>query len=187
MKTFRALLGIFVATVWCASIASAAQNPPPVNLAVLQGYSRGNSSIVGTTHFSKEGTAYCAPDIPYVNWYVSQLNSPRRAMYDGLLSRYTRTASIGKDGMFTCTNVARGRYIVWIEGNRRIGGEFAADPVEHDASVSTTGQVTGTTTAGTSTNAVRAAYGSDSASGMAGFFAGPKHVMVGSRGARVAF
>src|SRR5438552_18826 len=145
MKTFRFILGVFVAALWCASAAGAAQNPPPVNLAALQVYSRGNNSIAGTTHFSKEGTAYCAPDIPYVNWYVGQLNSPRRATYAGLLSPYTRTAPIGKDGTFTCTHVARGRYTVWIEGSRRIGGNFSADPVERDEAVSTTGQVTGTT------------------------------------------
>jgi len=187
MKTFRFILGVFVATVWCASAASAAQNPPPVNLAVLQGYSRGSNSIVGTTHFSKEGTAYCAPDIPYVNWYVAQLNSPRRPAYAVLLSRYTRTAPIGKDGTFTCANVARGRYTVWIEGQRRVGGGFVADPVVRDEAMNSTGQVSGTTNTAAARNGDKAVLGSDSVSGTVPFFAGPKHVVVGSGAVKVAF
>src|SRR5437763_95865 len=140
--------------------SSAAQTPPPVNLAVLQGYSRGSNSIVGTTHFSKEGTAYCAPDVPYVNWYVAQLNSPRRPAYAVLLSRYTRTAPIGKDGTFTCTNIARGRYTVWIEGERRVGGGFVADPVVRDDAMNSTGQVSETTTTAAARNGDKAALGS---------------------------
>jgi hypothetical protein len=130
---------------------------------VLQAYSQGPNSIAGTTKFSKEGTAYCAPDVPYVNWYVGQLNSSRRPEY--LLSRYTRTATIGKDGAFRCTNLARGRYVVWIEGDRRVGGDFSGQPVGSETNAS--GQVVGPGDMGpdrSTTNVNKNAYGSDSAS-----------------------
>ncbi len=144
------------------------------------------NSIAGTTKFSKEGTAYCAPDVPYVNWYADQLNSPRRPAY--LLSRYTRTSAIGKDGTFSCTNLARGRYVVWIEGDRRVGGDFSGQPVSSETNAS--GQVVGPGEMGpdkSTSNLNKNAYGSDSASNTARFFAGPQHVVVRGRNTKVVF
>ena len=181
MKTARSFFTACVAVLACASAVAAADNPPAINLAALQAYARGTGSIAGSTSFSKEGIAYCAPDVPYVNWYVGQLNSPHRPSY--LLSRYTRTSPIGKDGAFTCKNLARGRYIVWVEGDRRVGGEFSGQPTVSETNPN--GQMVGpgeTTSDKTSGNLTKNGFGSDSASTMARFFAGPKHVMVG-RGA----
>ena len=178
MKTARSILTACVAALACASAVAAADNPPAINLAALQAYSRGTGSIAGTTSYSKEGVAYCAPDVPYVNWYVGQLNSPRHPAY--LLSRYTRTSPIGKDGSFSCKNLARGRYVVWVEGDRRIGGEFSGQPIASETNPN--GQMVGpgeTSSDKSNGNLAKNAYGSDSASTMAHFFAGPKHVTVG--------
>jgi hypothetical protein len=166
MKTVRSMVSAAVAALVCACPVSAAESPPAINLAVMQSYSGGTSAIAGSTSFSKEGTAYCAPDVPYVNWYVSQLNSPRRPQY--LLSRYTRTAPVGKDGSFTCGNLARGRYVVWIEGDRRAAADFSGQPVSDEVS-SDKGPM----------NVTKVSYGSDSASNSARFFTAPKHVVVG--------
>jgi hypothetical protein len=178
MKTARSIFTACVAAIACASAVAAADTPPAINLAALQAYARGTGSIAGSTSFSKEGTAYCAPDIPYVNWYVGQLNSPRRPAY--LLTRYTRTSPIGKDGTFRCTNLARGRYLVWVEGDRRIGGEFSGQPTASETNPN--GQMVGpgeTSGDKAGTNVNKNAFGSDSASTMARFYAGPKHVVVG--------
>ena len=169
MKTARSIFTACVAALACASAVAAADTPPAINLAALQAYARGTGSIAGSTSFSKEGTAYCAPDVPYVNWYVGQLNSPHRPAY--LLTRYTRTSPIGKDGAFRCANLARGRYLVWVEGDRRIGGDFSGQPTAEEASGDKA-----------PTNMSKNAFGSDSASNTARFYAGPKHVVVG-RGA----
>lgn len=186
MSLARFVFSGCIAVLVCAGTAGAATNPPAINLAVLQAYGSGPNSIAGTTKFSKEGTAFCAPDVPYVNWYVGQLNSPRRPAY--MLSRYTRTAAIGKDGTFRCANLARGRYVVWIEGDRRVGGDFSGQPVGSETNAS--GQVVGPGEMGpekTGTNAAKNAYGSDSASNMAHFYAGPQHVVVRARNTKVAF
>jgi hypothetical protein len=186
MNVARFVFSGCLAALVSTSVVLAAENPPAINLAVLQAYSRGGNSITGTTKFSKEGTAYCAPDVPYVNWYVGQLNSPRRPAY--LLGRYTRTAAIGKDGTFNCTGLARGRYVVWIEGDRRVGGDFSGQPVSSETNAS--GQVVGPGQMGpdkSTSNLTKNAYGSDSASNMARFFAGPQHVMVRGRNTKVAF
>ncbi len=186
MNIARFVFSACIAGLVSSSAAVAAENPPAINLAVLQAYSQGPNSIAGTTKFSKEGTAYCAPDVPYVNWYVGQLNSPRRPAY--LLSRYTRTAAIGKDGTFRCTALARGRYVVWIEGDRRVGGDFSGQPVSSETNAS--GQVVGPGEMGpdkSTTNLSKNAYGSDSASNMARFFAGPQHVVVRARNTKVVF
>ena len=181
MKTARSFFTACVAALACASVVAGADSPPAINLAVLQAYRGGTGSIAGSTGFSKEGTAYCAPDVPYANWYVSQLNSPRRPAY--LLGRYTRTSPIGKDGAFTCKNLARGRYLVWVEGARRIGGEFSGQPTSSETNPN--GQMVGpgeTTSDKPNSNLSKNAFGSDSASTMARFYAGPKHVL-GGRGA----
>jgi hypothetical protein len=186
MNRARFVFSACIAVLVSASVAVAAENPPAINLAALQAYAQGGNSIAGTTKFSKEGTAYCAPDVPYVNWYVGQLNSPRRPEY--LLSRYTRTSAIGKDGTFRCTGLARGRYVVWIEGDRRIGGDFSGQPVSSETNAS--GQVVGPGEMGpgkSATNLSKNAYGSDSASNMARFFTGPQHVVVRARNTKVAF
>jgi opacity protein-like surface antigen len=178
MKTARSIFTACVAALACASAVAAADNPPAINLAALQAYTRGTASIAGTTSFSKEGTAYCAPDVPYVNWYVGQLNSPRHPAY--LLGRYTRTSPVGKDGTFTCKNLARGRYVVWIEGDRRVGGEFSGQPTSSETNPN--GQMVGpgeTSSDKPDRNLSKNAFGSDSASTMARFFAGPQHVVVG--------
>lgn len=182
----RFVLSGCIAALAGASVATAAENPPAINLAVLQAYGQGPNSIAGSTKFSKEGTAYCAPDVPYVNWYVAQLNSPRRPTY--MLSRYTRTAAIGKDGTFRCTGLARGRYVVWIEGDRRVGGDFSGQPVSSETNAS--GQVVGPGETGpdkSTANVSKNAYGSDSASNMARFFAGPQHIVVRTRNTKVVF
>jgi len=186
MNFTRFIFSGCLAALVSTSAVLAAENPPAINLAVLQAYSRGTNSIAGTTKFSKEGTAYCAPDVPYVNWYVGQLNSPRRPAY--LLSRYTRTAAIGKDGTFSCTGLARGRYVVWIEGDRCIGGNFSGQPVSSETNAS--GQVVGPGEMGPdkgTSNVSKNAFGSDSASNTARFFAGPQHVVVRARNTKVVF
>jgi hypothetical protein len=186
MNIARFVFSACIAVLVSASVAVAAENPPGHQFTVLQAYDQGTNSIAGATKFSKEGTAYCAPDVPYVNWYVGQLNSPRHPAY--LLSRYTRMSAIGKDGTFRCTGLARGRYVVWIEGDRRVGGDFSGQPVSSDTNAS--GQVVGTGEMGpdkSSGNLSKNAYGSDSASTMARFFAGPQRVVVRGRNTKVVF
>jgi hypothetical protein len=105
-----ALLCVLIA---CAAPASAAPSAaPPIDPTALQSYARGVGFISGSTSFP--GEAVCAPDIPYVNWFVSRLNDDTLPIFDARVKPYVRVVPIQRFA-FTCADLAPGRYIVWIE------------------------------------------------------------------------
>lgn len=91
-------------------------------MAALQAYGPGTGTISASYG---EGISYktsvdvtCAPDIPYVAWYVSQLNSSTPAPYDQRLKPFTHTVHGGPffgHASFKCTGLAAGRYLAWIQ------------------------------------------------------------------------
>ncbi|HET9393349.1 MAG TPA: hypothetical protein VFO29_07525 [Candidatus Rubrimentiphilum sp.] len=117
MKIARLVSSAFLAALLCATAASAAQTPPPIDMAALQAYAPGTSAISIPTWGA---TAFCAPDIPYVTWYVGKLNDDNPPAYDPRMQPYTHKAAyvpakrFGVSG-FECTGLAPGRYIVWLE------------------------------------------------------------------------
>jgi hypothetical protein len=115
MKILRLISGVFIAALACATIASAAQAPPPIDMAALQAYAPGTGVISGYSYFP--AMAFCAPDIPYVTWYVGKLNDDNPPAYDQRMQPYTRTAEYAAHG-FECTGLSPGRYIVWLENPR---------------------------------------------------------------------
>lgn len=117
MKT-RWIPGFFVLALGCLSTAAAAppqSPPPPIEASTLQTYTRGPGAIAGTAAFFRNGGALCAPDIPYVAWFVNETQLGNHPRYNDLLQPYTRNAQVALDGTFTCTNLSPGRYIVWLE------------------------------------------------------------------------
>jgi hypothetical protein len=97
----------------CAAPAYAAQSAaPPIDPTSLLSYESGTGSISGHTAFP--GQAVCAPDIPYVNWFVSKLNDDTLQVFDARVKPYVRIVPV-QHLAFTCSALAPGRYIVWIE------------------------------------------------------------------------
>ena len=89
-------------------------------MAALQAYAPGTSAI--SIPF-REARAFCAPDIPYVTWYVGKLNDDNPPAYDPRMQPYTRAAANMAPNPFVlpefeCTGLAPGRYIVWLENPR---------------------------------------------------------------------
>ncbi|HET9393348.1 MAG TPA: hypothetical protein VFO29_07520 [Candidatus Rubrimentiphilum sp.] len=123
MKITRLVSGVFLATLLCVTAASAAQTPaPPVDMAALQAYAPGTGTIsVGYGEGSSYKTSVdvtCAPDIPYVAWYLNQLANSAPVTYDPRLKPYTRTVHSGPffgHNSFQCTGLAAGRYLVWLD------------------------------------------------------------------------
>lgn len=72
-----------------ATAANAAQTPSAIDMAALQAYAPGTSAI--SIPF-RGAVAFCAPDIPYVTWYVGKLNDDNPPAYDPRMQPYTRTA-----------------------------------------------------------------------------------------------
>ncbi|HET9393347.1 MAG TPA: hypothetical protein VFO29_07515 [Candidatus Rubrimentiphilum sp.] len=81
----------------------------------MQAYTHGPGAIAGTATFFRNGGALCAPDIPYVAWFVNEIQLGNHPRYNDLLQPYTRNAQVALDGTFTCTNLSPGKYIVWLE------------------------------------------------------------------------
>jgi hypothetical protein len=122
MKTLRLISGIFAAALLCATAASAAQTPPAIDMAALQAYAPGTGTISagygqGISHKTSVDVT-CVPDIPYVAWYVNQLDSAKPVPYDQRLKPFTHTVHGGPffgHASFKCTGLAAGRYLVWIQ------------------------------------------------------------------------
>jgi hypothetical protein len=132
--TTRWITGFFVLALGCLSVAVAATQspPPPIEPSTLQAYTHGTGAIAGTATAFHNGGALCAPDIPYVAWFVNETQLGNHPRYDDRLQPYTHNAQVALDGRFTCTDLAPGRYIVWLET------AAPADPFR--SSVSTTGE-----------------------------------------------
>jgi hypothetical protein len=120
MKILRLISGVFTVALLCATAASASQTPPAIDMAALQAYGPGTGAIT-----ARYGSSYntlvdlnCAPDIPYVAWYINQIGSSTPVPYDQRLKPFTRTIHAGTffgHQAFQCTGLAPGRYVVWIE------------------------------------------------------------------------
>jgi len=100
---------------WAAP-AFAGNAPPPIDAAALAAYAHGNGAISGSTDFGGAVQAFCAPDIPYVAWYVERRKLIPNGGYDSRLSPYVHRVQLAKDRTFTCEGLASGRYSVWVEG-----------------------------------------------------------------------
>jgi hypothetical protein len=108
-----ALLCVLIA---CAAPAFAGNTPPPIDAAALAAYAHGSGTISGSTGFGGAVQAFCAPDIPYVVWYVERRKLSPNDDYDSRLTPYVHRAQLAKDRTFTCEGLASGRYLVWVEG-----------------------------------------------------------------------
>jgi hypothetical protein len=108
-----ALLCVLIA---CAAPAFAGNTAPPIDAAGLAAYAHGNGTISGFTNFGGAVQAFCAPDIPYVAWYVERRKLSPNGNYDSRLTPYVHRAQLAKDRTFTCEGLASGRYLVWVEG-----------------------------------------------------------------------
>ncbi len=119
MSVFKGLTSIILA-VSSLGLAQAAENSaPPIDVPALQAYAHGNGTISGSTRLGGAVQAVCAPDIPYVAWYVEKRKRwgwGDYRDYDSQLIPYTHRAQIAKDRTFTCQGLAPGRYLVWVEG-----------------------------------------------------------------------
>ena len=112
----RWIPAFFVLVLGCLSVAAATQSPPPpIEALTLQAYTHGPGAIAGTATFFRNGGALCAPDIPYVAWFVNETQLGNHPRYDDRLQPYTHNAQVALDGTFTCSNLSPGRYIVWLE------------------------------------------------------------------------
>ncbi len=109
---------LFVAVLICCTVAAqaSAAPAPPIDAAALAAYAHGNGAISGSVRFDGATQAVCAPDIPYVAWYVQKLKSAGPHQYDPQMIPYTHAVPIRKDRTFSCVGVAPGRYLVWVEG-----------------------------------------------------------------------
>jgi hypothetical protein len=114
--SIRWIPGFFVLVLGSLSVAAATQSPPPaIEPLTLQPYTRGTGAIAGTATFFRNGGALCAPDIPYVAWFVNESQLGNHPRYDDRLQPYTHNAQVALDGTFTCAGLSPGRYIVWFE------------------------------------------------------------------------
>jgi hypothetical protein len=107
----------FLAAALCAfgSAAAIQSPPPPIEPLTLQAYTHGTGAIAGTATAFRNGGALCAPDIPYVAWFVNESQLGNHPRYDDRLQPYTHNAQVALDGTFTCSGLSPGRYIVWFE------------------------------------------------------------------------
>ena len=107
----------FLLAALCAygSAAATQSPPPPIEASTLQSYTHGPGAIAGTAAFFRNGGALCAPDIPYIAWYVNERSLGHQPRYDERLQPYTHNAQVALDGTFACSNLSPGRYIVWLE------------------------------------------------------------------------
>jgi hypothetical protein len=110
-------LVFFAAVIACAAPAFAGNTAPPIDAAALTAYAHGNGTISGSTDFGGAVQAFCAPDIPYVAWYVERRKLSPNGNYDSRLIPYVHRARLAKDRTFTCEGLASGRYLVWVEGH----------------------------------------------------------------------
>lgn len=109
-------LFLFLIAITCAAPAFAGNTPPPIDAAALTAYAHGNGTISGSTDFGGAVQAFCAPDIPYVAWYVERRKLSPNGDFDSRLTPYVHRARLAKDRTFTCEGLASGRYLVWVEG-----------------------------------------------------------------------
>lgn len=109
MKHF---LSAFAVTLCCLGAGSS--QAPPIDFGALRSLGGGTSAIAGITHFYP-ALAVCAPDIPYVEWYINKLGDESAPKYDRGLVPFTREVPVPVSGAFTCTGLSPGRYVIWIE------------------------------------------------------------------------
>jgi hypothetical protein len=112
---------LFVAALLCCTLAAEASTTPapPIDTAALAAYAHGNGAVSGSVRFDGATQAVCAPDIPYVAWYVEEKKRGDASDYDSQLIPYTHHAWVAKDRTFTCQGLAPGSYLVWVEGYTR--------------------------------------------------------------------
>jgi hypothetical protein len=112
---------LVVAALLCCTLAAQASTAPapPIDAAALAAYAHGSGTISGSVRFDGATQAVCAPDIPYVAWYVEARKRGDASDYDSHLIPYTHRAWVAKDRTFTCQGLAPGRYLVWVEGYTR--------------------------------------------------------------------
>ena len=102
----------------CSVSVAQASPAPPIDAAALAAYAHGHGTISGSTDFGGAVDAFCAPDIPYIAWYVEERKRhwDYYSAYDSQLTPYTHHAQVAKDRTFTCEGLSSGRYLVWVEG-----------------------------------------------------------------------
>jgi hypothetical protein len=113
---------LFVAALLCCTAAGQASPAPapPIDAAALEAYHYGTGVISGKAGAYRGGYVSCAPDVAYVEWYVS---SKTPALdYDSRLVPFTHVVWLNDDGTFACTGLGPGRYIIWAESGRRVNG-----------------------------------------------------------------
>jgi hypothetical protein len=134
-----AALGSLAAVLICLG-ATGSQNPPVIDAGALNAFSHGPGSIAATIkRYDRDADlrAFCAPDVPYFEWYVAQRGLPTSVKLDARVKPFVREPSIEivrtidpnvgleLQGRFTCSDLAPGAYLVWLEGAVPQGGSIA--------------------------------------------------------------